>query len=382
MTPPATPAPPLTTRARALLVALSVLALQLAWLAAPAYACGCGAMVPRDGERIFVNEETSAVSWDGRTEQIVMRLSMGGTGRAAAWIMPVPHRADVELGDPELFTQLAEATEPEHRTRHHFWPRGDDWPFDGGNAGDGAAAPSAPAPGSGVGVVGREHLGPFDVARLTATDPDALADWLKENGFRLPERLSKALQPYVDQGWEYVAIRLAPEEKGRTLAGQLDPLHLTFASDRLVYPMRLSRLARDSQHLNLYVLARHRMEPRSAIGGSAPKVTYAGRLTATHGALEQLARDTPYLTAYTQEFGIPAAIGGDHELRRAAHDTPYRTIIWKNELLTVGPGMPVWLLTVLGTLAAALAALLLVRRAHRRRPVIAPPPVTVPPPLG
>lgn len=368
----AAPAAPLTTRARILLVTLALLAFQAAWIAAPAYACGCGAMVPRTGQQISVGQETSVVRWDGRTEQIVMRLSVSGDGRDVAWIMPVPHRASVELGDRELFSALDRATAPEWRTRHYFWPRDGDWPFDGAS-GDGAAAPAPGATtGSGVNVVGREHLGPFDVARLTATDPDALADWLKENGFRLPARLDKALRPYVDEGWEYVAIRLAPKESGATLGGRLDPLHLTFASDDLVYPMRLSRLAHNAQHLNLYVLADHRMETRSRIGGSAPKVTYAGEITDTTGPLAELAGGRRYLTALTQDFWEPSAIDGDHELRRTAHDTPYREVRYENELLTVGPGIPVWFVTLLGALAAALTATLLSVRAHRRRTVLPP----------
>ncbi|MFI6872516.1 DUF2330 domain-containing protein [Streptomyces sp. NPDC050400] len=373
---------PLTTRARAILIALTLLALQVASLAAPAYACGCGAMVPREGQRIAVNEETSAVRWDGRTEQIVMRLSVSGDGRDVAWVMPVPHRASVELGDPDLFSALATQTEPEYRTRHYFWPRGHDWPFGGSGDGASAGAPAA-TPSAGVNVVGREHLGPFDVARLTATDPDDLADWLADNGFRLPDRLDKALRPYVDRGWEYVAIRLSPENREATLGGRLDPLHLTFASDRLVYPMRLSRLARNAQHLNLYVLADHRMEPRSAIGGTRPEVTYAGRITETAGPLAELAGGERYLTALTQDFWTPSAIDGDHELRRAPADTPYRTVVYSDELLTVGPDVPVWLLTLLGAaLVLAVTATLLVLRARRRRPVLPPPPVAVPPRLG
>ncbi|WP_338696080.1 DUF2330 domain-containing protein [Streptomyces sp. Q6] len=376
-----TPAAPLTTRARALLVALALIAFQIAWIAAPAYACGCGAMVPREGQRISVGQETSVVRWDGRTEQIVMRLSVSGDGRDVAWIMPVPHRASVELGDRELFSALDRATAPEWRTRHYFWPRDGDWPFDG-SSGDGAAAkaPGATAD-AGVNVVGRETLGPFDVARLTATDPDDLANWLKKNGFRLPSRLDRALRPYVDQGWEYVAIRLAPKEDGATLGGRLDPLHLTFAADRLVYPMRLSRLASDPQHVSLYVLSGHRMETRSRIGGSAPRVTYAGEITDTTGPLARLAGDSRYLTALTQDFPDPSAIDGDHELNRAAHDTPYRTVRYENELLTVGPGLPVWFLTVLAVAAAVLVAALLAVRGHRRRTVLPPAPVAVPPRL-
>ncbi|MEU6842307.1 DUF2330 domain-containing protein [Streptomyces sp. NPDC046716] len=371
------------TRARALLTALLLIGIQVTWIAVPAYACGCGAMIPRTGHQVTVTAETSAIAWDGRTEQIVMRLSLTGDSKDAAWIMPVPHRATAELGDPALFSALTEETAPAHRTRHHFWPRGDDWPFGGDTDTSGDAALPGATADPGVHVVGRQRLGPFDVARLTATDPTALADWLKDNGFKLPARLENALRPYVDQGWEYVAIRLAPADDAKPLAGQLDPLHLTFASDRLVYPMRLSQLAASAQHLNLYVLAAHRMEPRSAIGGSTPKVTFAGDLgTLPPGPLAELAGDTRYLTAIDQDFWRPQEIGGDHELRRAAHDTPYREVVYKDELLTVGPDLPVWLLTVLGALTAGVSAALLRARAHRRRPIVPPPPVTVPPPLG
>ncbi|MFC9673190.1 DUF2330 domain-containing protein [Streptomyces sp. NPDC056949] len=374
-------AQPLTMRARALLTALALMAFQIAALASPAYACGCGAMVSPAGTDLTVYDETSAVRWDGRSEQIVMSLSVSGDVRDAAWIMPVPHRASVELGDPGLFSRLSEVTAPVERTRHHFWPGADDWPFDGGN-GDGASA-GAPAPGGPVQVVGREHLGPFDVARLTATDPDALADWLDENGFQLPGRLDTALRPYVDKGWEYVAIRLTPADGDSVLGGALDPLHLTFASDRLVYPMRLSKLARTEQHLRLYVLAAHRMEPRSAIGGDTPEVTYAGRIPAKPGGpLPEFAGGERYLTALTQDFPQPSRIYDDHELRRTASDATHRTVVWDDELLTAG-GVPVWLLTVPLPLALLLTAAAVLRfRRHSRRPVPPPPPVHAPPPLG
>jgi hypothetical protein len=66
--------------------------------------------------------------------------------------------------------------------------------------------------------------------------------------------------------------------------------------------MRLSRLAAGPQSLGLYVLAEHRMEPRSRIGGERPRVTFAGRVEAADaGPLARLAQGTPYLTALAQE---------------------------------------------------------------------------------
>jgi hypothetical protein len=338
-------------------------------------------MIPDSQRHVTVDREMSVVRWDGHQEQIVMSLTVAGDAHEAAWIMPVPHRATVKLGSSTLFDQLDKATAPEHRTRHHFWPDNGDWPFaDDTESGDAAPLPGAKAPS--VGVVGRERLGPFDVARLTATDSGALGDWLAANGFSLPSRLDTALRPYVDQGWEYVAIRLAPENADSPLGGTLDPLHLTFASDELIYPMRLSRLAQTPQSLGLYVLAAHRMEPASAIGGDRPQITYAGRVATTTGPLAPLADGgTDFLTAIDQEFPQPSQISGDHELRRTATDTTYRRVIYTDRLLTVG-GVPVWLLTVGGVLALAAVALVMGARARRRRPILPPPPVHAPPPIG
>ncbi|MFG2596480.1 DUF2330 domain-containing protein [Streptomyces sp. NPDC048462] len=361
-----------------------LVSLQIGSLIAPAYACGCGAMVVDRNSQVSVERETSVVSWSGGAEQIVMQLTVRGNAPDAAWIMPVPHRATVELGDASLFSELETLTAPVRETRHYFWPHADDWPFGAsGNSSGDSAAPSATAP---VGVVGRERLGPFDVARLTATDPAALEGWLTDNGFELPDRLSTALRPYVEQKWEYVAIRLAPQQKGGRLLGRLDPLRLRFASDEPVYPMRLSRLATTPQSLGLYVLAAHRMEPRGRIGGPAPHVTYAGRVDAgrdggDHPVLDRLTGGKPvFLTAISQSFPRPELIDGDHHLRATAADTPYRTTYYRDEMLTAGP-VPAWVLTLLGAVAAAVAAAVLVARARRRRPVTPPPPVLAPPPL-
>ncbi|MFD3699131.1 DUF2330 domain-containing protein [Streptomyces sp. NPDC058646] len=352
---------------RVLALLFALLATQLGSLISPAYACGCGAMVPDGRSRIGVERETSVVRWDGRTEQIVMRFTVGGDARRAAWIMPVPGRATVELGDGKVFDELARMTGPEYRTRSYFWPRDDDWPFSSGSR-DSAGAPLPGSGEQGVGVVGREQLGDFDVARLTAGDPDALRTWLEENGFQLPDRLAEEVRPYVDQKWEYVAVRLAPREAGSPLRGELDPLSIRFDSDRLVYPMRLSRMAKTPQSLGLYVLADHRMEPVSPIGGNAPKVTFAGTVAPGAGPLAGLTGGNPvFLTAIDQKFPEPGRIDADHELRATAKDTPYRRVIYRNELLTVGDGIPVWFLTVSGTLVLAAGAVLVTVRLRRRR---------------
>ncbi|MGW7243171.1 DUF2330 domain-containing protein [Streptomyces sp. NPDC054804] len=365
-------------RARVLAVLLTLLGIQLSWLAAPAFACGCGALVPGDRQQVTVGREESVLRWDGTREQIVMRLTVDGDADHAAWIMPVPHRATVALGDPALFDELHTLTAPVHRTRYHLWPQSGDWPLTTGRT-TAAGPPGGAAKAPGVGVVDRRRLGPFDVAQLTATDPGALDGWLRGNGFPIPPRLDTALRPYVDQRWEYVAVRLAPETAGSTLTGALDPLHLAFASDRPVYPMRLSRLAATPQSLGLYVLATHRMEPRASIGGEPPRVVYAGRLNRPAGDLRGLAAGTPYLTAIGQEFPYPSRISGDHVLRRASSDTPFQQVVYEDRLREAA-GIPLWLLTVGGALLLVVTVTSVAAVRRSRRPAPPPPPPVQPPP--
>ncbi|MEU8138434.1 DUF2330 domain-containing protein [Streptodolium elevatio] len=369
-------------------VLVLALLIQAGWVIRPAWACGCGAMVPADQATLRVGEETSAVSWDGVTERIIMRLSVSGDAAEAAWIMPVPSRATLDLGDAQLFDRLERVVEPVEKTRNYFWPRDGDWPFTGGGGdGDSSRSGSGAAPGAPpVDVLASGTLGPFEFAQLAATDPNALAAWLGDNGFRMPDGMAESLRPYVEQRWEYVAVRLTPAAAGerdaargpghkQTLGGELDPLQLTFASDRLVYPMRLSQRATSGQTLNLFVFAPHRVEAVADIGGGGKtELLYAGRPDPEHVGWPGTPGSASYLTAMTRPLPKPSTITADFEFRAAPSDKRFQRVDYTDELLTVG-GVPVWLVVVFGPLLALGVGLVVwARRKHERRMAAYPPP--------
>jgi hypothetical protein len=68
------------------------------------------------------------------------------------------------------------------------------------------------------------------------------------------------LAPYVAQGWVYVAVRLTPATADQVLTGTLDPLWVTFDSDKIIYPMRPTAMAKGELPVFLYVLAEHHVE--------------------------------------------------------------------------------------------------------------------------
>lgn len=326
---------------RALAVLAVIAGLQVTSVAAPAWACGCGAAWFNVGAD---SGEQSVLRFDGQTETISLQLQLQGVHGTAALVLPVPAAAHVSLGDKELIPALQGLMQPETVVKHYLFTD----PEGGGGFG------AATSPDTGVTVVSQQHLGAFDVAQLGATNLSALDGWLADNGFKLDAGVAKGLGAYIAEGWRYVAIKLDvqaaaggsttadPDGSGGSdgsagSAQELDPIQIEFATTKLVYPMRLSASAKDTQSVTLYVIAPHRMamtqNPESGAGPQDPY--FAGWITPA------LARETAFggssqmfLTVFTQQFAEPSDIDADYAFARASSDatiTPAPNVIWAQE---------------------------------------------------
>ncbi len=327
-------------------------------VAAPAWACGCGAYIP-DRQGASVVDERALVAWDGSREDILMSLRVTGSSDSAAWVMPVPSAARISLGEAEAFSELGRITAPRIEYRDSWWPTFR-W-LTAGEESEGAMT-GAP-PGAGVNVLGHQQIGPFDVTRLAAQDPAALAKWLSDNGFPHPDGLDANLAPYVADQWEVVAVKLAPAERGESLTGDLQPLRLSFASDTVIYPMRLSRSASTPQNVDLYVVAEHRMDPTSVpVAGNAPTLEFAGRIEGADvsPALADFVGDGAFLTRWSDTIVEPASIDADYVFEPAADDTTYQQVIYRTR--NRGDLTGLTLLALVGVAGIALTVVLVRRR--------------------
>jgi hypothetical protein len=282
------------------LIGFSIVIAALALFATPVAACGCGIYIPEEGEA-RVEQERALIVWDAGQEDIVLELGVQGDSAEAAWIFPVPSPATAQLGDARIFETLQELTKPRTKKVYDWFPN---WGLTGAVGG---------APG-GVQVLNRQTLGPFDVSSLAASDANSLSDWLTTNGYAFPDGLSGVLEPYVAQNWYYVAARLLPGAAGETLTGRLDPLRVTFQSDKIVYPMRATALATGDLSVFLYVLADHRVNKQTAFGSS--QVTFAdwvepASLTADSPLAPFIPRQL-FLTKYEERIFNPAEVDDDY----------------------------------------------------------------------
>jgi hypothetical protein len=320
----------------------------------PAWACACGGYMADAESRARVFGENALVRFDGKREEIVLSMAVHGTSKKAAWIMPVPAAAEVSLGDQYTFFGLESVTAPKVVVRKTYWPFRDLGIADG--RGDSAGA----APGAGVDVRQQMTIGPFQVARLGGTSASAVTNWLKTNGYVVPATLATNLTPYLVEKWEIVAVKLAPKNVGGSLSGATPPLQLSFASSRIVYPMRLSKGATTEQTVTVYVAADHRVDASQLPDPSVqPKLLYAGRVPDR----PDLTGPTTYLTAFSVTYAEPSRITNDFGFTQAANDDEYQriTYVTKNDglLSTIG--------VVLGVpLLIGIAAALLARRSVRK----------------
>jgi len=106
---------------------------------------------------------------------------------------------------------------------------------------------------SGVHVRDIQEVGSYDVVVLDANDAAALNTWLEDNGFAsLNEADRTIVSDYIRNGWCFVAARLRRENDGYS---RPHPISMSFASEALIYPVRLTATAGNDVYLELYVIA-------------------------------------------------------------------------------------------------------------------------------
>jgi len=186
----------------------------------------------------------------GETQEMVVRVVVRGAPETFAWVLPLPaapsQPPEVFDNGDAVFQQLYQGTAPE-------WVEAEDF-FSGFGCGDkGLAGTSGDS--ESVELLGRTFTGDLVVDTLEASSGTALQQWLKDNRFLVPGGLAELAQPYVDDGWVFLAMKLATgfEEQD----ARLQVLHLTWPGEKPVFPLRLTRLNAQSSktHVALFVFA-------------------------------------------------------------------------------------------------------------------------------
>lgn len=196
-------------------------------------------MVPADYEGSISQKTQEAVIFyhEGRQE-LVLRINYRIAGEVMpnqfAWVITVPNEPDTyALADEKLFAEmfdLSEKLKPAVK------------PYRSGGAGSFGGG-SGEFGDTGVELGKQVKIGPYDIQPVRGVGKNALTGlnrWLEANQF--PTEDPEHMKYFVKKDFTFLCIKIAPAEKTKEVksSGDLPPLHLSFASKLLYYPLRFS----------------------------------------------------------------------------------------------------------------------------------------------
>jgi hypothetical protein len=107
-------------------------------------------------------------------------------------------------------------------------------------------------------------VGSLDYKIITAERADDLYDWLKQNRYQYAGD-EKALDFYIQKHWLFTVMKIDPHQMKRSTngsyTGDVTPTRFTFASDRLIYPLRITQISvPDQTEALFYVQAPYKVD--------------------------------------------------------------------------------------------------------------------------
>ena len=202
-----------------------------------AWACGgffCQ-LTPIDqaGEQIVFRQ-------DGGNVTALVQIQYTGESENFAWVVPVPGIPEFQIGSDLLFSPLDVATRPQFVLER----TGAGCPVTRVPDGDASTVALSESADDGeeeraVEILQTVTVGPFDIEVVTSDDETALAIWLEENNFDLSDRGRELIAPYVEQGMNFVTLKLSQNQG----VGDIQPLMMTYQSSAPMIPIRLTAVA-------------------------------------------------------------------------------------------------------------------------------------------
>jgi hypothetical protein len=183
-------------------------------LASTAAAC-CG--VGPVGKTVAFGDQTNIIVWDAaaQTEHFVRNATFTSAAKDFGFIAPTPSKPNLSEASKEAFITLAGLKPPKEEP----------------HVGSIAAGVSRAMTKS-VRVVQQVDVGGYQATTLLASDADALAGWMKKNGYATTPGIVEWTKFYIAKGWYLTAFKVEnPSDVAST-----GTIRMSFHTDRPFNP--------------------------------------------------------------------------------------------------------------------------------------------------
>ena len=232
--------------------------------AAGGAAAFCGFYVAKADTKLFNKASKVAIVRDRDRTVITMANDYQGPLSEFAMVIPVPvvlEEGQIHVTENAILDHLDAYTAP--RLVEYF----DDDPcrvydrkeslMSMAGAVREEAAPARARDALGVTIEAEYTVGEYDIQILSAEQSDGLAQWLTDNGYKLPDGAEGALGSYIKQGTKFFVAKVNLDEQAQTGLKYLRPLQIAFESPKFMLPIRLGTVNADGkQELFVFALTR------------------------------------------------------------------------------------------------------------------------------
>ena len=217
-------------------------------LLAPAAQAFCGFYVARADGDLFNRASMVVYTRAGDTSVITMSSDYRGDPSEFAMIVPTPKvldRRQVTTVPAATVAHLERYTAP--RLVEYFdgdpcnpvvYEMAEPVTEEAGSAKDRRDGAKA----LGVTIEREFAVGSYDIQMLSAQQSDGLAEFLRGEGYKLPDGAEAALSGYINMGMKFFVARVNLTRHSAKAEQELEPLQLTFRSKDFMLPIQLGKL--------------------------------------------------------------------------------------------------------------------------------------------
>ena len=186
-------------------------------------------------------------------------IDFTGSPSSFAWVLPIQGTATIGLSADILFASLDSLTATEVLQPALSCPPVPSCDDEGPTAGASGTAEGSGSSGS-VTVLSAAQVGPYETVQLQSSSPSALSDWLTTHGYSIPAASSAVIAAYVGDGFNFLAMKLAPGEGITTMR----PVRVTTQGASAVLPLRMVAVGTGATTgITLWVVGDGRYEPEN-----------------------------------------------------------------------------------------------------------------------
>lgn len=258
-------------------------------LVAAAYPLVACCPAPRPNQWAVNADQTVIMLWDpaAKRQHFIRQASFKADDKDFGFLIPSPTQPELAEAGNEAFSTLKDITAPKFVAR----PPREEVSGCGCSKSESEMPKAAALPD--VRVLEEKLVAGFNATVLEADDTEVLVTWLKDHDYAFSPALAEWAQPYVEQGWKFTALKVAPPEETAAATANAAPktvkasaLRLSFDTERPLFPYRepdyakvagdneehKQQLARAQRLLRIYFLSNARYQ-----GDLTPEQPWTGK---------------------------------------------------------------------------------------------------------